>query len=163
MCERGTFASAPATTMCKACREGAISVGGATACIVCVAGSYVAASDTCAKCSPGTYSLVAATACKACERGTFAHKEGEVACTNCTLGTFASEAAQSSCNVCPPYTTTKARGAVSPLQCRCLPGASCSYWQEEYLVQAFPNVTAAQLLALNLSQTLGYDVLDVLF
>jgi hypothetical protein len=127
-----------------------------------VAGTYTAATrDICVKCAPGSSSQAAAAACKACERGTFARKAGEAWCANCTLGTFAAEGGQTACEACPPYTTTLQSGSASPLQCTCLPGASCSYWQEQdFLV----NLTAAQLnlTSAQLSELLALEVVEAL-
>ncbi len=103
---------------------------GATACLACSAGSYnpgTLPAPSCTLCRPGTYSGFAqSAACAACPPGTYNPSNGSDACAMCPAGAFNPQKGSVSagdCLLCPKGSFNSETGAVL---CRACPaGSSC--------------------------------------
>lgn len=72
-------------------------------------------------CSAGAAYLSAVSSCQLCSAGSFARLPGS-SCSACDDRHYADEEGLSECKACPDYSRAAGVGAISVLECLCLPG-----------------------------------------
>ena len=137
-CPSGSFAPGSGSTSCTACTPNSFSLGGASACSMCLAGyGSQEQSSACRQiCSLGTYN--GATSCVSCSAGTYAPVVNLTSPLQCPAGSYNNAVGQSYCTTCSTGKWGTALGMTSEaLACpspwvdtsapdtKCVGGASC--------------------------------------